>query len=166
VQVPRLSLLKSAVGECTLNAFERIGVMIAKGELPSGDVCLYSGRLANETMFFHVQCERPHVRGADNWSIGKTVVFVVSMVLLFGWIVVAIAWALRSRSHPREELGRDISLALPLRINSDVHDEVARMNSWQLKKLLSRVPIYEELFREYPRAVVAPLSSRETKAIA
>jgi hypothetical protein len=125
--------------------------MIESGDLPMGDVCPYSGRPANSTIYFNVQCERLWVRGDDSWTIDKAIAY----VLLFGWVGALIA---STRSRPPETLGRDTSIELPLRVSSDVASTVmAIRRQKKLKTLLRTTPAYAELLRDYPDAEVRPL---------
>ena len=100
LDVPGLSTLRKSAGECPIprNTIERINAMIHNGELPSGEICPYSGRPANSSIYFHVQCERSWVRGGDSIDAGKA----VALVLFLGWIGALIAYR---KSGPREELG-------------------------------------------------------------
>jgi hypothetical protein len=126
--------------------------MIRDGELPTGDVCPFSGRPANETVYFDVQCERSWVRGGDGDSDGAML-----HVLLHGWVGLLLA-SLKSR--PRREFGRDTLIRVPLRISSDVREEVLRMRGQRkLKRLLEETPVYRELLREYPGATVTPAAT-------
>lgn len=153
VDVPLLSALRKSAGESPipLNTIERIRAMIQSGELPNGDICPYSGRPANSTIYFHVQCERSWVRGGDSWDTGK----VIAYVLLFGWIGALIA---SKKSQPMEEIGRDTFLELPLRMSSDVASSVMRIRRQKkLKMLLRQTPIYARLLDESPEADVSPL---------
>jgi len=152
IDVPRLSVLREFAGESPvpLNTIERIRAMIQSGDLPSGDICPYSGRPANSTLYVHVQCERSWVRGGDSWNIGTVIAY-----LLLGWIAALIA---SRESQPEEELGRETSVELPLRISSDVDSKVVAIRGQKkLKKLLRETPIYAELLQEFPDANVRPL---------
>ncbi len=151
VDIPTLSTLRKSAGESATpqNAVERIKAMLQRGELPTGDICPYSGRPANDTILFHVQCERSWVRGGE-MSPGK----IIAYIFFLGWIGALIAYY----SHrPREELGRDTSLTIPLRVSSDVRAMILRMRGQRkLKSLLSHVPAYAQLFAEFRDATVSP----------
>lgn len=151
--VPNLSALRKSAGDSPvpLNTIERIRAMIQSGDLPSGDICPYSRRPANCTIYVHVQCERLSVRGGDSLDIRDAIAY----VLLFGWIGVLIAYR---KSQPREELGRDTSIELPLRISSDVGSKVLAIRGQKkLKMLLRETPIYAELLQDFPDAEVRRL---------
>jgi hypothetical protein len=153
ITVPLLSTLRSTAGEnaIPLNTIDTIREMIRRGELPSGEVCPHSGRRADSTVYFHVQCERMWVRGNDSTNIGSTIVH----FLLLGWMASLFA-SLKSR--PLEELGRDTSLELPLRISSEVSATIMRMRRQKtLKRLLRSTPIYATLLDEFPEGAVTPL---------
>ncbi len=153
IEVPLLSALRKSAGESPipLNTIETIQAMIRRGELPSGDICPYSGRPANNTLFVHVQCERVWVRGGDSMGAGQ----VIAYVLLLGWIGALIA---SIKTRPREELGQDTSLELPLRISSDAGSKILRIRRQRaLKMLLRKTPVYATLLEEFPEAYVRPL---------
>lgn len=144
LDIPRLSELRSAAGETPipLNTVERIRAMIRQGELPVGDVCPYSGRPANETVYFDVQCERTWVRRRGP-------------KFFFGWIGLLMALY---HDGPREEFGRETTIRVPLRIAGEARGQILRMRSQsKLKRLLLQTPIYGELLREYPQASVSPV---------
>ena len=153
VDVPPLSSLRKSAGESPvpLNTIERIRAMIRSGELPSGDVCPYSGRRADDTMLFHIQCERTWVRGSGEWGTGKIVIY-VWLLGLIGALIASL------KSGPREELGRDISLEVPVRISADARPKLIKMRRQKtLKALLCETPIYSQLLQEFPGATIMPL---------
>jgi hypothetical protein len=153
IAVPLLSKLRIAAGEnaVPLNTIETIREMIRRGELPNGEVCPHSGRRADSTVYFRVQCERMWVRGNESANIGLMVVY----FLLLGWIAVFVA---SQKSRPVEELGRDTSLELPLRVSSEVSAKIIRMRRQKrLKQLLRTTPIYATLLDEFPEAAVTPM---------
>jgi hypothetical protein len=155
VDVPTLSNLRKSAGQSAipLSTIDRIRIMVRDGALPAGEICPVSGRPADETILIDVQCERAWVRGGESWDTGK----VIAYVLLFGWIGALIA---SRKSQPYEELGRDTSLTVPLRISSEVRPKLQRMRRQRkLKSLLSQTPIYSQLLKEYPEAIVSALKN-------
>lgn len=150
VKVPNLSALKKSAGESVQTTIEHIETMLRKGELPYGDVCPVSGRRTDDSIYFHVQCERVWVRGGDSVNYGK----VIAYYLLFGWIGAFIA---SKNMEPLQELGRDTHITIPLRISSEVRSKLLRTRHQKaLKSLLKQVPVYAKLLQEYPNAVVTP----------
>jgi len=102
---------------------------------------------------FHVQCERMWVRRGESMHADRLVV----LTLFFGWLGALIA---SRKTGPREELGRDTAVEVPVRIASDVRSKLMRMRRQKkLKALLGQTPIYAELLREYPEARIAPVRS-------
>ncbi len=127
--------------------------MIRNGELPTDKVCPLSGRNADETIEFHIHCERSWVRGGEPTDIGK----ILAYYMLFGWTGAIIA---SRKMQTREEFGRETSVTVPVRISSDVRAKIFRMRRQKtLKSLLHNVPIYQRLLREYPDAIVMPNKS-------
>lgn len=155
LDVPTLSSLRKSAGESPfpLSTVERIQAMIRDGSLPSGDVCPYSGRAANDTVFFHVQCERAWERGGDSRQIAEIILY----FLLCGWVG-ALFVAARSKPAKQMVFGRNTLLEVPLRISSDVRKKVLGIRGQKkLRALLCHTPIYSELLREFPDATVAPI---------
>ncbi|WP_197528737.1 hypothetical protein [Aeoliella mucimassa] len=129
--------------------------MIQSGELPNGEICPYSHRPANCTVYFHVQCERSWVRGGDNDTSATDILF----ILVIGWIGLLFS---AFRSRPREEHGRETSIELPLRVSGNASAKIVSLRQQKkLNKLLREVPIYAELLKEFPDAKVQPLSFAE-----
>ncbi len=150
VCVPALSALRQAAGETPipLNTIERIEAMIRDGELPSGNVCPVSGRPADRVVHLRVECEQSWVRGGDPMDSGAGFAF----MLLFGWIGLMLA---SRASRPREELGRDTAVTVPLGVASEARSKVMRMRRQKaLKALLRSTPIYAELLDQFPDAHV------------
>lgn len=155
IAVPLLSALRRSAGETAipLNAVETIQALIRDGELPQGDLCPYSGALANLTFHVRVQCERSWVRGSEPIGARDAVTY----VLFLGWIGALIAYG-KSRGQ-REELGRDTIIELPLRVSADAAVKLARLRSQRTwKALLRKTPAYARLLDEYPDARITPLA--------
>jgi hypothetical protein len=151
LDVPTLSSLRSSAGETPYPAstIEKIKAMIRDGRLPSGEICPYSGRPVNDTVFFHVQCERSSIEGESN-----TVASII-----FGLIAgIRGARILAEQIRPPREVGRNTLIEIPLRISSDVRKQVLRIRRQKtLKALLCHTPIYAQLLQEYPDASVKPI---------
>jgi hypothetical protein len=157
VDVPLLSALRRSAGETAipLNALETIQALIRDGELPSGDVCPYSGASANCTLFVCVRCERSWVRGSDSIDARGAILY----VLFLGWIGALIA--LGKSGARREELGRDTAIDLPLRVSSAATSKLMRLrNQRKWKALLRETPAYARLLDEFPDARVTPIAQR------
>ena len=155
VDVPLLSALRRSAGETAipLNAIETIQALIRDGELPSGDVCPYSGASANRTFLVRVQCERSFVRGSDPIDAKGAIFYVV----FFGWIGALVAYC--KLGARREELGRDTIIDLPLRVSADAVAKLARLRSRRTwTAILRKTPAYARLLDEYPDARVKPVA--------
>ncbi len=153
VVVPTLSALRSSLGESYVptSAIERIRVLMKRGDLPRSGECPYSGRPADCTLLFDVECESRWVRRAESAD-SPALRFVLFIFL--GWIGLFIA---SSRGRSAEVFGDDIHIEIPLRVNSEVARRILRTKRQrQLRHLLSHTPEYRELFREYPAARVRP----------
>jgi hypothetical protein len=156
VDVPLLSALRRSAGQTAipLNAIEVIQALIRDGELPNGEVCPYSGAPANSTVSVCVQCERSWVRGSDSLSTRSAILY----VLFLGWIGALIAYC-KSSSRPREELGRDTVIDLPIRVSSGATSKLMRLrNQRKWKSLLRKTPAYARLLDEFPSARVIPIT--------
>ncbi len=148
VPVPLLSALRRAAGESNRTIIEELRFQIANKELPYGNLCPFSGKLADYIVTINVQCERSWTRGGEdpNWlEIGFNVAF--------GWVGALIA----SRNKtPLQEFGRETVIDLPLKVSAEMRSQVIRMRSQNsLKTALRTVPIYEKLLEQYPDAVVS-----------
>jgi hypothetical protein len=83
---------------------------------------------------------------------------IVVYALVFGWLAALIA--AREEAMPREALGRDTSLDIPLRISSDAASQILRIRRQKkLKALLRKTPIYAALLDEFPQAHVTALAT-------
>ena len=153
ITIPLLSALRRSAGQSTKTTIELIEEMIRTGELPTEKVCPLSGRHADETIAFHIQCERSWVRGGEPTDLGK----ILAYYILFGWIGALIA---SRKMQTREEFGRDTFVTVPVRISSEVRAKIFRTRRQKiLKSFLHHLPVYQRLLREYPDAVVTPTKS-------
>lgn len=161
VNVPTLSSLRKSAGQppIPVDNIATITAMIKNGELPDNDLCPYSNRPANETVFFRMQCERTWARQNRDSDAYKAFFY----VLVFGWLG-AMLTAGKSRNgenRENETLGRDTWVDVPVRISSDVRPNIIRMRRQKkLKELLSQTPIYAELLEEFPQTRVSVLKDQ------
>jgi hypothetical protein len=146
LSVPRLSQLRVAAGEPAheTNVREAIARMIEAGELPWGQCCAVTQMLTDDVMWFEVQCEASYTTGG-----GRVHWLLALWCLVIPWGVLALAWRVRERS---EQFGRDIVISVPLRVSREKQAGLARASQSHLRRLMSSVPVYEELFREHPHA--------------
>jgi hypothetical protein len=158
ISIPLLSALRRSAGQTTKSTLELVQEMVRTGELPIETVCPISGRQADETILFHIQCERSWVRGGEPFDLGK----IMAYYLLFGWIGALIA---SRKMEAREEFGRDTFLTVPVRISGEVRAKIFRTRRQKtMKSYLLHVSIYARLLREYPDAVVTPTSPGSEKS--
>lgn len=154
VPVPLLSALRRAAGESNRTIVEELRFQIASKELPYGNLCPFSGKLADDVVTINVQCERSWTRGGEELSFAKFVWF-LTFYCLFGWLA-ALVSSILFRKTPIEEFGRETVIDLPLKVSAEMRSQVIRMRSQNsLKTALRTVPIYEKLLDEYPDAVVS-----------
>ncbi len=155
ISVTLLSVLRRSAGQSTKSTLELIEAMIRSGELPAEMVCPLSGRQPEETVYFHIQCERSWVRGGEPIDIGKLLLYYT----LFGWIG---ALMVSRKMQERQEFGRDTTVTVPVRISSEVRAKVyGTRRQKTLRTYLSHVPIYARLLKEFPEAVVTPTNSAQ-----
>jgi hypothetical protein len=96
-----------------------------------------------------VECETPYAKGGRTWA-GTLFVGLV-WLLCGGWLGVLLWFA---SNKPREMVGRELVLRLPLRISAEAQPEVRRLGNGTLRQLLCTVPLYARLLGEYPKARV------------
>ena len=152
VAVPRLSELRQRIGQGAFESgtIDTIHRMIDTGELPSGNECVISGMRTTDAIVVRVECERRWIKGPSKGRF----LFVLFVLLLPFWMIwLAVAKTLSD--EPRQELGRDTDVELPLRVHCDFHAQLRKTKSQrELKKLLRTVPIYAKLLDEYPHAKI------------
>lgn len=105
---------------------------------------------ADTIVLFRIDCESKWVRGREPMSIH----WVVAYVLFLGWLGALLA-AIRNET-PREELGRDVSVEVPMRVSKDSLSRVLKLTAQRkLRKLLKQNPTYAKLLSEYPTAIIS-----------
>jgi hypothetical protein len=154
VDVPTLSELRRNAGlnPIPLNAAESIQKLVVLGELPNEKTCPFTGRIPDSVVWLRVECESKWVRGGERLG----TLWVFFYLFLFGWVG---AWLIALRGEtPREELGRDISVDLPVRVSSEAIPSILKTTSQRkLRKAISQNPVYSKLLTEYPSAYVTVL---------
>jgi hypothetical protein len=156
VDVPTLSELRRNAGlnPIPLNTVESIQKLVRLGELPNEKNCPFTGRIPDTVVWLRVDCESKWVRGSEPLSIP----WIFFYIFLLGWVG---AWLVALRKEtPKEELGRDVSVDLPLRVSSEAIPNVFRMTSQRkLRKVLRQNPVYSKLLVEYPSAFISVLKA-------
>lgn len=116
VAVPRLSELRQRVGLAAYESgiIDTIHRMVNTGELPYGNECVISGMQTTDAFVLRVECERKWIKGAGK----RRFLFLFLLPLLPFWLIwLAVAKTLAD--EPREELGRDTSVDVPLRVHCE-----------------------------------------------
>ena len=130
------------------NVRDVIARMLRDNELPRGICCAVSEMPTDDVMWFHVQCEREYAKDDRRWGI---LLIVMSFLLPFGLLIRLLGADMLSEAP--ERYGRDTAVLIPLRVSQDRQPSLRRWATQRrLKTVLSSVPIYQELFREYPGA--------------
>lgn len=153
VAVPRLSELRQRIGLAAYESgtIDTIHRMIGTGELPCGSECVISGMRTTDVFVVRVECERTWIKSPDNDSL-LAALFLLIMPFWLLWLAVERTLA----NEPRQELGRDTHVDVPLRVHCDFHAQLRKTKSQrELKKLLGTVSIYAKLLDEYPHAKIA-----------
>jgi hypothetical protein len=144
VQVPRLSELRRRAGQppLDLGPLGSVERMLADGHPAPGQLCAFSQVATNDVMMFTILLQKPHVSGGYNWL----------------WLAVIGLWSIplyliASRERP-EVHGQELRVRVPLRIAAHHQAEVRKLPPWQLRNLISTVPLYACLLHTYPAAEV------------
>ena len=147
VSVPLMSQLRQSAGEERIrrSPIERVQALINEGKLPSNDDCPLTGQPADRTVVLRVVCEQTWIRGeSKNWV-------TLVLALLFGWL--GVLMAIFGPSRPREVLGRDTQLDVPLRVSGEGEEQLRNTSRQQVfQKALEDTPAYRDLLQEYPEA--------------
>ena len=141
--VPSLTELRRAAGlpDYEMSAADKVKQLCATGELPSGDHCARCGCGTLEVLLVGIECERPF--GTGYW---ETVV-----KLLF----YPLGHLSQQDYRYGESVGRELTVEAPLRMCHGCQEKLrGRFRKRELVGLLRKVPVYDELFREYPGAAV------------
>jgi hypothetical protein len=144
IRIPSLSKLRELSGKGAYDAgvIDTINRMVRSGELPAGDRCALSGEPTGDTIELYVQAEKVSEVGAS--VAGAALVAVLCSPIL----------ALAMVINPRREVGRDTTVATPLRVAGKYHRRLSRSGQRALKRWLQSVPIYAQLLKEYPHSRV------------
>lgn len=144
VKVPRLSELRRRAGQqaFSLGPLGSIQRSLADRQPPPGCLCAYSHVATNDVMMLTIVLEKPYTTGGYSWW----------WLLLIGlWSIPLYIIASRESG---EVQGQELLVRVPLRIVAHHQQEVRKLPAWQLKNLISTVPLYASLLDEYPAAEV------------
>ena len=147
VAVPALSSLRQLAGQqkFEIHIVDRIRQMASEGRLPEGQSCLQCGAETRNVSDLILECQRPWMRSDGYW---KTMfLMLVAVVLGPIWIVMHIVEGYRNP----ELIGSELVLHAPLRLCPECSSKVGKRQG-KLRRVLRKVPAYNELLREYPTA--------------
>lgn len=153
VRVPLLSQLRQLAGQeaYETGTIDTINRMIRDGELPFGDTCAISGLPTSDSCNLYVRCESMWTKGPGFFRHLFIIITCVALPCTIVWAL--LGWALLEERH--EEVGRDRSVCVPLRVRQEHQRRLRRTrNQAKLRKMLRTVPIYAQLLDEYPQAKI------------
>jgi hypothetical protein len=104
-----------------------------------------------DVMWFDVQCESSYMKGAKNWGM---FLIIVSFLLPFAFFIRLLG--LDMLTERTERVGRDVVIAIPLKVAKDLQTQLRRSSQGHLRTVLCSVPIYQSLFENYPAARIHP----------
>jgi hypothetical protein len=143
--IPSLSELRRRAGQACYDTHisDKIIAMHAQGLLPEELTCARCGRDTPGILNCSVECERPYSHGRGFWS-------TVLLGLLSPWWMLGVL----SRDYKHSEVhGREVVVQTPLRMCPECAAQVHQQTS-SARDILQRIPLYAQLFREYPKADV------------
>jgi hypothetical protein len=148
VAVPPLFKIRTRVGLIAheTNIRDSIARMIEDQLLPWGQCCAVTEMPTDDVMWFDIQCEATYTKGGR----------IHPLLAIWGLLspLGLLALAMRSR-EPTEIHGRDIVIRVPLLVQQDQQAGLRKSRQRRLKAVLSKVPVYEELFRDHPKAKIS-----------
>ena len=141
----------SGQGAYETSAIDKITGQIRDGRLPAGQSCMVCGTNTSDVLELYVQCESKWMKGPGT----KRYLFVIlTLAFLPFWILWVFIgkWLL---DEERQELGRERGVSVPLRICADHQPTTRRrMGQRKLRRMMSDVPVYADLFDEFPNAKI------------
>jgi hypothetical protein len=141
--VPSLSELRRQAGKQSyeVGIADKLRYMFADGELPRDNVCVECGSKTSNVLECSVECERPYTKGRGFW--GTVLLGIFAPVWILG---------LLNREHKNPEVfGEELIVKTPLPLCPKCIATV-RPRKKNIRDLLCRVPLYDQLFQEYPNA--------------
>ena len=152
--VPSLSQLRVQSGETAYRKSlpEVIFEQIESGELP-GHACVECHQSTNEQWEGTVECERPYVASGDRSFL--TILLHVARFAVIPFIfVIWLLW--RSRHDDDISHGHYVAVNVVLRLCPACRQKLGRQTRRRMTRLLKKVPIYQQLLKEYPDATILP----------
>jgi hypothetical protein len=158
--VPSLSELRYGAGQARydVSAVDRIRQKVAEGSLPTETECVKCGSQTQDILFSFIECERPWITGgAGFWQI-----FFAALVLPY-WFLLRMSN--KAYDNPRV-FGRETVVETPLRMCLQCQSAVRGSHGVRaLAELIRKVPLYEELLREFPEAEIGVSSKKRNLAL-
>lgn len=154
--IPLLSELRQMMGQTAyqVGIVGEINRMIRDGELPWGDTCAISGLQTSDSYKICVQYEFTWAKGPRNKSYLYLFFILLLLPIWFIWLFVLLIYKAVSEEESKI-LGHEKEVWIPLRVRKEYHDRFGRTRSQhKLRRWLRTVPVYDQLFREYPKAKI------------
>jgi hypothetical protein len=130
---------------------DQIRHKVTEGALPSETTCVNCGADTDAVLHCKVECERPWNFGGGFWQ--HFFLYVLAPIWIWG--------QLRRDYNNPEVYGQETIVKAPLRVCPDCQSSIRKSQKQRmLRTFLRRVPEYEELLQEYPRARVFISSGR------
>ncbi len=131
------------------NALDAIHLACAQGALP-GNACVECGQPTEDRILCHVICERSFRKRSlvNDTAEESFAAYLTGLIVPFVGLVRLVRSGLRTRVEV-EQFGRDTSIEIALCLCGYCRPSVGR-----LRRLASRIPEYQQLLAEYPRARV------------
>jgi len=144
--VPSLSELRHRAGQnrYDVSIAEKLRYMFADGDLPPDNICAECGVETSNVLECSVECERPYTKGRGFWR----------TVLLGFFAPIWILGALNREYNEPEVFGEELIVDTPLPLCPDCAAHLTE-GKHNLRELLRRAPLYDQLFQEYPKAIAA-----------
>jgi hypothetical protein len=141
--VPSLSELRRLAGKQSYDVAiaDKLRYMFADGELPPDNACVLCGAETPNILQCSVECERPHTKGRGFW--GTVLLGIFAPV----WVLVLLICEYKDA----EVFGRELIVTTPLPLCPECAAN-AQPRKHNVRELLRRVPLYDQLFQEYPNA--------------
>ena len=152
--VPSLSELRRLAGQQSydIGIADKLRYMFADGKLPPNNACVLCDAKTANILQCTVECERPHTKGRGFWA---TVLLGIFAPV---WVLVSLN---REYMNP-EVFGQELIVNTPLPLCPECEAK-AKPRKRNIGELLRRVPLYDQLFQEYPNAVADVLPQLTAK---
>jgi hypothetical protein len=149
IPVPSLSKLRelSGIDPYESGTLDTIRRMIKIGELPEGDVCVFSGKPTGDVLDLLVTVPRVVVDRS-----GFAVQILLALLVSPFFLLVP-----RRSEYTVHGEDKELKIRTPLRISAASQTKVRKASQRKLKRMLRSVPIYAKLLEECRVVVVSVL---------